>query len=467
MFTTKIIGGAGACLLIALLGIIAHGVHFDNNGTVPISTVESYQGLVDVAGKVDDAGTGERFEKEVIMLLYKSGECEADFEKYDLMGFAKHASDDVAFLSADVDAVDETFKDKFNIEMTRFTCPTGIVIHHRSLIHKPDFKSISSNKKNESILGTSILRTQDLYVGTVNDYPFPITVYYKWLDGPETIHLKEVLPGKEIWMRSYRTTELIAKTMEGKELQRMRVSADSLFTVADRYCNIEDCGIIERPKEVKLDQYELQKRIANDKFRLSNNVVQPQGLPRFTEVGFKKIRVPDDVWDTIISYYRNNKNRPKIEQWQKGNVYTNNIEAPSFMVNLPEIGGLKPKVFGGLRPILEEWSGVKLVPTSCYGIRAYTEGSWLSNHVDTRNTHAVSAIINIDQDVTEPWPLMIFDHAGNSHNITMAPRDMVLYESAVCVHGRPTTLQGKFYTNMFVHFKPKDPENWDKYISTS
>jgi hypothetical protein len=66
-------------------------------------------------------------------------------------------------------------------------------------------------------------------------------------------------------------------------------------------------------------------------------------------------------------------------------------------VNLPETGPLKPSIFNGLMPVLEEWAGVKLTPTSCYGIRAYTQGSWLANHVDTRSTHAISGIIQVDQ----------------------------------------------------------------------
>jgi hypothetical protein len=37
----------------------------------------------------------------------------------------------------------------------------------------------------------------------------------------------------------------------------------------------------------------------------------------------------------------------------------------------------KKKVFAGLQPILEEWAGVKLKPTSCYGVRMYYNGSWL------------------------------------------------------------------------------------------
>lgn len=40
---------------------------------------------------------------------------------------------------------------------------------------------------------------------------------------------------------------------------------------------------------------------------------------------------------------------------------------------------------------------VELVPTACYGIRVYTNTSWLANHVDTRATHAVSVIMQVDQ----------------------------------------------------------------------
>mmetsp|Transcript_5193 Transcript_5193/g.7800 ORF Transcript_5193/g.7800 Transcript_5193/m.7800 type:complete len:252 (-) Transcript_5193:66-821(-) len=249
--------------------------------------------------------------------------------------------------------------------------------------------------------------------------------------------------------------------MDDIELQQFNVRFHSLFGAApNRNCTIEDCGIVERPKEVILDKEEIQNQKRGEKFRLQNNIDQPKRLPNFTEIGFKKIRVPDDVWDALLTFYRFNKDTPKIERWGKGNVYTNNLVAPSYMVNLPEIGPLKPYIFNGLKPILEEWSGVELVQTACYGIRAYTNGSWLSNHVDTQSTHVISVIINVDQEVTDPWPLMIYDHAGNDHNITMAPRDMVLYESATCVHGRPSILNGKFYANMFVHYKPKDPENW-------
>lgn len=44
-----------------------------------------------------------------------------------------------------------------------------------------------------------------------------------------------------------------------------------------------------------------------DQGRLVNNKKQPEGLPRFTKVGFKKTIVPDGVWDLVKSYYEENK----------------------------------------------------------------------------------------------------------------------------------------------------------------
>jgi hypothetical protein len=68
-----------------------------------------------------------------------------------------------------------------------------------------------------------------------------------------------------------------------------------------------------------------------------------------------------------------------------------------------------------------------------------------------------SAIINVDQDVDEPWFLEVYDHQGVAHNITMEPGDLVLYESHSVIHGRPYAMRGRFYANIFVHFEPLGP----------
>jgi prolyl 4-hydroxylase len=112
----------------------------------------------------------------------------------------------------------------------------------------------------------------------------------------------------------------------------------------------------------------------------------------------------------------------------------------------------------------------------------------------------LSAIINVDQEVEEPWPLQIYDHDRNSYVVFMQPGmltfpfrflvlffflsflsfftdflflsfvfvirystsalihslgDVVLYESAVAIHGRPLALNGKYMANIFAHTKPK------------
>jgi len=104
---------------------------------------------------------------------------------------------------------------------------------------------------------------------------------------------------------------------------------------------------------------------------------------------------------------------------------------------------------------LREWipSATSFSRSSFYGIRVYTSGSILAPHVD-RDPLISSAIINVGQDVDEEWPLEVYDHEGLAHNITMAPGDVVLYESHSVLHGRPFPLRGKYFANIFVHFKP-------------
>ena len=108
----------------------------------------------------------------------------------------------------------------------------------------------------------------------------------------------------------------------------------------------------------------------------------------------------------------------------------------------------------GLQPLLESWAGVPLEHTYTYGVRRYTNGSWLASHVDRFNTHVISAIINLDQSVTEPWPLFIKGNEGLAHTVVLAPGEMLWYESARAVHGRPRPLSGEFYDNLFIHFSP-------------
>lgn len=116
---------------------------------------------------------------------------------------------------------------------------------------------------------------------------------------------------------------------------------------------------------------------------------------------------------------------------------------------------LKQQIWDAAKDVIEEWAGEEVTQCSLYGIRVYHEGAVLASHVD-RLPLVTSAIINVAQSSDEPWPLEVIGHDGRAQNVTMAPGDMVLYESHSVIHGRPFPLKGKdsFYANIFIHFEP-------------
>lgn len=122
--------------------------------------------------------------------------------------------------------------------------------------------------------------------------------------------------------------------------------------------------------------------------RIDQCLNQPKMHHNYTELGFKKMKVPDDIWKLILEFWNANKNNINAEQWPRGNTYTNHWESKTEFISIEDttkIGGgplIKEKIWNGLNPILSEWvGGEELIPTSLYGIRIYRSGSMLS----TRN----------------------------------------------------------------------------------
>ena len=109
-----------------------------------------------------------------------------------------------------------------------------------------------------------------------------------------------------------------------------------------------------------------------------------------------------------------------------------------------------------MQKLVEDWVGIGVDPMVCYGVRVYEPGATLSAHVDRFESHILAAIINIDQVISEPWPLVIQDHNGTAHAVNLEPGQSLLYEAARLIHARPHPLVGHNYSNMFVHFAPKD-----------
>lgn len=191
-------------------------------------------------------------------------------------------------------------------------------------------------------------------------------------------------------------------------------------------------------------------------------------LPRFSEKGFKVVKVPPTEWGIIQDAYSLLQHKETVEDWEgvKNVIKTSyDNDYGSRMMSFDHLVTLRNLLHKSFQPMHEEWSGYELEPTALYGIRSYYKTASLINHVDTLGTHHVSSIIIVDKNLScgckgkpdkPDWPLHFQSHDGEWHKIYTEPGDMILYESATCMHGRPDPFQGFYYRNFYVHYKLKD-----------
>ena len=59
-----------------------------------------------------------------------------------------------------------------------------------------------------------------------------------------------------------------------------------------------------------------------EKDRVDMNLRQPQSMENYTDIGFKKIRTPDKVWNLIKAFWDRNKDSQSNEEWPTGNTYS-------------------------------------------------------------------------------------------------------------------------------------------------
>mmetsp|Transcript_46037 Transcript_46037/g.107336 ORF Transcript_46037/g.107336 Transcript_46037/m.107336 type:complete len:411 (-) Transcript_46037:451-1683(-) len=124
---------------------------------------------------------------------------------------------------------------------------------------------------------------------------------------------------------------------------------------------------------------------------------------------------------------------------------------PMFVIDAK----MNREVLMDLLPMHEAWAGVRLEPVIAYGLRVYINGSSLLMHLDKLEDHVISSIVHIGHDAdSEPWPLVIEGFDGATTELALEAGQMAFYESAKCLHGRPARFRGKWYSSIFVHYKP-------------
>ena len=189
---------------------------------------------------------------------------------------------------------------------------------------------------------------------------------------------------------------------------------------------------------------------------------QQRLVPAFTEKGFELAKIPPEIQSKLSKAVQEGVDRwDELRSEGTVNAIYHRPNLPPKMLNLHK---LARELHLELQPLLEAWGGMKLKPTSAYGVRMYQNGSSLVMHNDKPFTHVISAIVHIAHEYDNddvPWPIEIEDHNGNLNRINMAAGEMLYYESAKCLHGRMTEFLGKYYASIFVHFQPVDLDVWN------
>merc|ERR1719410_2444165 len=146
--------------------------------------------------------------------------------------------------------------------------------------------------------------------------------------------------------------------------------------------------------------------------------------------------------------------------------YTNTHVVEIEKLNLDKYPEIHNGIVNEMREVLQWWTSQRLKHTSTFGLRLYKRGSMLINHIDRMDTHLASAVLQVSQhniDEGGGWPLEVLvppycvdtkTPPCHRAEIYMQPGQMVLYEGARIMHGRPMRLRGEAFGNIFSRFAP-------------
>jgi hypothetical protein len=176
-------------------------------------------------------------------------------------------------------------------------------------------------------------------------------------------------------------------------------------------------------------------------------------VPNFTDIGYAVVKQPPGVHQRLNeTLWKHHKNGRPTGTRSERKVDQISGEECRFA----DIGRLEKELLHEMKGVHEAWSGVELIPMQAYGLRIYEPGNSLTMHTDRIDSHVISSIVHVDRDTDEPWPIVIEGFDGKTVEVDLQPGEMLFYESSKCIHGRPRPLKGKWYTSLFMHYRPKE-----------
>lgn len=158
-------------------------------------------------------------------------------------------------------------------------------------------------------------------------------------------------------------------------------------------------------------------------------------LPTFTPTGFALRRLPPQLHGRLGAWYERRRNfsipAPNLHDTFGSACNTghdNDDWVAIFSGHATTDELLVADVTEWIRRQLAEWTGqVVNEKTAVYGARQYHRGSVCGMHTDNAETHAFSAIVQIDQrGMDQPWALDFVTHADEERQAYMEPGDVML-----------------------------------------
>ena len=154
-------------------------------------------------------------------------------------------------------------------------------------------------------------------------------------------------------------------------------------------------------------------------------------IQNYTEHGFARTRISDELLAELqqgirdgFEDRRNEGYTPSITGNQAWHIQRDDLTA---------------KVEDELHDKLEEWSGnTNLDLTYVYGLRLFRNTTTIKMHLDKKGSHSIGYILHVDSsddydENGDPWPFLIEDFNGRTHEIAMAPGDLILFEGKCTV----------------------------------
>ncbi|CAD5118666.1 unnamed protein product [Dimorphilus gyrociliatus] len=214
------------------------------------------------------------------------------------------------------------------------------------------------------------------------------------------------------------------------------------------------------------EQMKIGEQISwNHAYRTLLQVKQPRLVHNFTASGYLKRKIPSAIYKRLKRFYDKHSSQRRVEQ----NIGDSHINQNQFNTTLVQLDEDERIIVGShLKPILERWCSCKLEQTAFYGIREYHKGAVLRNHVDRVSTHVISTILQIHQELEkDDWYLEVVEFDGTRKEVRLEAGEMLLYESAKLIHGRPKLFNGRIFANAFLHFRPVSDWNYkaDEQVS--